>query len=787
MPFCTLRCVVWRDVRFLRTGVTFFAWVALAAMVTAPAVTFWVISSAGFPEISWSLTASPWQKLLPGFVALWLCGVVAFSIRLLAGWRFTARLQSTSHPAPAEWQRMLTEIGTRAGTSRHVRLLVSSMVDVPAVIGWLRPAILVPVECLTGMPVEHFTALLAHEMAHIRRNDYLASIVQSVAEAVLFYHPAVWWVSGQIRAEREACCDDLAVESCGDVLTYARALAALESIQQPRLTTALAANGGSLIRRIRRLVDPAQAVSENLPGAGAAWAMALLLVAGIGVSALHAAQTPVTVPHLNSIAQMPGPSPFALPPVPADGIADHARKTLLFDPFLSAQLTQPAAQVSAAEAPATSPWHQWLDGDVAYIITPGERDAFLKLTTEEERQQFVEQFWLGRDPTPGTEENEFKEEHYRRIAYANEHFGEGIPGWKTDRGRVYIVLGPPDQITGYQKWADGSVSAWAWTYGDVRFMFDDLPGTGEFRMTANHPDIPTLVAQSAGRKGQTPGVSFASLLYTAMFDRAIQNRLPLNVRFDYFRGTPSAVLVNLTLQFEDKDLQFQPVNGANRSVVNMFGRVTSMTRRPISTFEPTLESDLPFGVSTEHLKQVYQQSIPLQPGRYHVDIVAKDVVSGNMNVYESALDVPVFEENKLSTSSLVLADSIEKLPAKPTGGAMFAIGDDKVRPRADNVFSSAEKMGAYLQAYNFSADDRTQLPVGTVEYEIENADSRAKVLDVFEDIAAMQNASASQVTIRKLLPLNTFAPGNYVLSVLVTDKKTNQMVRQQEHFTVRAE
>jgi len=104
-----------------------------------------------------------------------------------------------------------------------VRLLVSSLVDVPTVIGWLRPAILVPVEFLTGMSAEHITALLGHEMAHIRRHDYLASILQSVAEALPFYHPAVWWVSEQIRAERELCCDDLAVAAGFDVLTYARA------------------------------------------------------------------------------------------------------------------------------------------------------------------------------------------------------------------------------------------------------------------------------------------------------------------------------------------------------------------------------------------------------------------------------------------------------------------------------------------------------------------------------------------------------------------------------------
>ncbi len=187
----------------------------------------------------WTIPVSAGQRLLPAVVAIWLMGVLAFSIRLFGGWRFTARLRSTAHPAPVEWQRALERMAAGLGTLQSVRLLVSSLVDVPTVIGWLRPVVLVPVEFLAGMPAGHITALLAHELAHIRRRDYLASILQSVAEAVLFYHPGVWWISQQMRAERELCCDDLAVAATGDVLDYARALAALEAKQPTRLTPVL--------------------------------------------------------------------------------------------------------------------------------------------------------------------------------------------------------------------------------------------------------------------------------------------------------------------------------------------------------------------------------------------------------------------------------------------------------------------------------------------------------------------------------------------------------------------
>jgi VWFA-related protein len=312
---------------------------ALLTMTVAPPLTFLLIPD-GRTTGSWTISAAASQRLLSGVVALWLLGVIAFSIRLLGGWRFTARLRSTSHPAPAEWQRTLERIAEHTGVKRTVRLLVSSLVDVPTVIGWLRPAILVPVEFLTGVSVEHITALLAHEIAHIRRHDYLASILQSIAEAVLFYHPGVWWISEQIRAERELCCDDLAVAATGDVLAYARALAELESRQPSCLHAVLAANGGSLVNRIRRLIEPAHAIANNFPGPGAAWAMTLLWLAGVGVAAFHGAQEPtarVTV------------APVALS-TPERVIAGKARNSLLFDPVLPAPPTLPL-KIVADEAP----------------------------------------------------------------------------------------------------------------------------------------------------------------------------------------------------------------------------------------------------------------------------------------------------------------------------------------------------------------------------------------------------------------------------------------------------
>ena len=185
--------------------------------------------------------------------------------------------------APPEWQETLRKLGAQIGLSRPVRLLVSALVQVPTVVGWLRPVVLVPVGALGGLPAEHLEALLLHELAHIRRHDYLVNILQSVAEALLFYHPAVWWVSGHIRAERELCCDDVAVSVTGDALTYARALAQLESYRPAHLSAALAANGGSLADRIARLLGQSRPAVRTGLGPGVVTVAILLVAAAYGL------------------------------------------------------------------------------------------------------------------------------------------------------------------------------------------------------------------------------------------------------------------------------------------------------------------------------------------------------------------------------------------------------------------------------------------------------------------------------------------------------------------------
>ena len=211
---------------------------------------------------------------LPAVVAVWLTGSALLWLRLVGGWILAARLRSRFvRPAPPEWQHLLRHLAARIGVARPVQLLVSALVQAPFVFGWLRPVVLVPAAALTGLPAAQLEALLLHELAHIRRHDYLVNALQSVVESLLFYHPAVWWISGHIRAERELCCDDVAVALTGDPLSYARALAGLTTTAP---LTALGANGGALSHRIARLLGQTRPAAYGAQGTAIVVTAALL-------------------------------------------------------------------------------------------------------------------------------------------------------------------------------------------------------------------------------------------------------------------------------------------------------------------------------------------------------------------------------------------------------------------------------------------------------------------------------------------------------------------------------
>lgn len=246
---------------------------------SAPSVTSVPAAPVSQPAAAEILPSAPTirerlQPYLPSLLSVWLAGVVLLSVWHLGGWMQARRLTRIgTRPVEERWELILLRLRGRLGIDRAVEILESSAVPVPAVVGWLKPVILVPASAFAGLTTQQLEAVLAHELAHVRRHDYLVNLLQAAVETLLFYHPAVWWVSRQVRQERECCCDDLAVAVCGDRLDYARALAALETLRTPRLV--LGADGGSLLRRIRRIAG----VQDGASRPPVAWMAGILTLA----------------------------------------------------------------------------------------------------------------------------------------------------------------------------------------------------------------------------------------------------------------------------------------------------------------------------------------------------------------------------------------------------------------------------------------------------------------------------------------------------------------------------
>jgi TonB family protein len=285
----------------------------------------------GAPEATLSAWLKAWLGTLsPWLMSAWLCGVLLLSLRTVWAWRQAIALGREGTLEPGGVAMMaLVRMMERTGVGRPVRLLKSVAIEVPMVVGLWRPLILVPASTLSGLSVSQLEAILAHELAHIRRHDYLVNLLQALAETALFYHPAVWWLSARIREEREHCADDVAVESCGDALLYSRALATLEQLRASTPAPAVAANGGSLLLRIQRLLagHPSGAPLHPWRLAGSLAAALLVVVLGASQQA-QATGTP---------SEPPAPQASAPPTAEQsrEEVGDFSIDTLPFSPEMT--------------------------------------------------------------------------------------------------------------------------------------------------------------------------------------------------------------------------------------------------------------------------------------------------------------------------------------------------------------------------------------------------------------------------------------------------------------------
>ena len=510
---------------------------------------------------------------------------------------------------------------------------------------------------------------------------------------------------------------------------------------------------------------------------------------------------------------------------------------------------------NAAKEKLGGVYKKWLDEDVRWIITDEELSAFKKLSNNAERDTFIEGFWQRRDPTPDTAENEYKEEHYRRIAYANEHYAAGMPGWRTDRGRIYIMYGPPTSVDShpmggpYQRSAEEGggqtetfpFEVWRYRYlegivQEIEIEFVDDCGCGSYEMTldrskkdallhvpnaglttmeemgqANKADrfrggLESIGAGPFNQNNQSkqfdrmdtfaklnraPDVKFKDLQNELVTHKFRTNLLPFDVQVDFVKLTSDTVLVPITLQVPLKGLTFANKDGVQRAVVNVYGQLTKLSGQIVQTFEETLHRDIPAELLEKEINNVslYWKALPMRPGLYRLDVVMKDVNGDKTGIFSRSYTVPDFGDEKLTSSTLILADQMEPVPAREVGTGNFVIGTNKVRPKVSSSdgkpasFTKKEKVNFWLQVYNLGLDQKTNKPSATVEYQVVNTATNKHVLDFTESTAQMGNVG-EQVTLGKSLQLSQLDPGIYQVTIKVNDQISKQTISPTAKFSV---
>lgn len=533
------------------------------------------------------------------------------------------------------------------------------------------------------------------------------------------------------------------------------------------------------------------------------------------------------------LAQTPGTSPVQSPPDP---------------------LKRPP-EANKHSKKAESSYQRWLDQDVPYLILPEERDAFKKLTNDSERATFVEIFWDKRNPHPESSENEYKEEHYRRIAFANERFSAGMPGWKTDRGRIYILHGPPDSIESHPAGGPYLRSAeegggqtvtfpfevWHYRHIDglpenIEIEFVDACGCGAYEMTIDRslkdallhvpnagptdPEALGLSSKSARFRGgiENLGPTLFGSDQGKEFDRlellnglnapppvkprvareAVRsiirsNLLPFDVRVDFVKGDNNAVLTPITIQVPNRDISYVAKDGVQRAALDFSGTVTNLTGRAIATFDEPLRLDIPVDLLERFAgnASLYQEVLWLRPGHYRLDVMLKDMNGDKLGIFAHSIDVPDFSDtDKLSSSTLILADLIDPVPPREVGAGSFVLGTNKVRPRVapstgePATFARGQKVNLWMQVYHLSLDQSTRKPSARVEYNVVNVANGMPVFDVVQTTGEL-GVAGSEVTLQQRVPPENLVPGAYEVTIKVDDRVAGQSLATKARFVVK--
>ena len=485
----------------------------------------------------------------------------------------------------------------------------------------------------------------------------------------------------------------------------------------------------------------------------------------------------------------------------------------------------------------------WIN-DVDPILTQADRDAWKKLDTNEEREKFIEDFWRRHDPDPDTEENEFKEEFYERIAYANEHFASGKPGRLTDRGRIYIKFGKPDEIESHPAGGlyerpsyegGGSTSTypfekWFYRYlpnvrNGVEIEFVDPTGSGEYRLARNPDEKDALInvpgagqtfAEMSGIETRADRLSnlggYGRVNYSRSQDSpfevmdllsALERDLPFernslntstntpivddsSINFDtqlnFFRQSDNHVLAVLTVQTDNDQLHFEDSGGLQIARLNIFGKVTSVADITSEKFEDSVTTTATAQElsSTRTRKSAYARAFILNPGRYRVDVVVRDIQTGNAGVRKVGFVVPKFPTDSLSASSIILAAKLENIEA---GAPItpFVIGTTKVIPNLSGVYRRGQLIGIYVQVYNAAIDQTTLRPAADAEYVLlKNGKELGKQIEDWRQI----NDAGQRLTLTHLIDSRNLEPGKYEIQIRIRDHVSGQTITPEASFTV---
>ncbi|HEX5285234.1 MAG TPA: GWxTD domain-containing protein [Bryocella sp.] len=518
--------------------------------------------------------------------------------------------------------------------------------------------------------------------------------------------------------------------------------------------------------------------------------------------------------------------------------------------------SQERARKKAVIGELKGQYKTWLNEDVRWIITPEEEKAFKALTNDEERDQFIEQFWQRRNPNPDSPDNEFRDEHYARIAYANEHFAAGKPGWMTDRGHIYIAFGKPDSIDSHPSGGQyerpmeeggGETSTfpfevWHYRYlpsvgdnidiefvdtcmcGDYHATIDrsekdalkHTPGAGltqyeemgmaekKDRFNGGLEQLGTGPMSSSQQSKEFDRLDTFSKLFApppvkyADLDEFLSSAKVLNgppfifdVRTDYVKLTNDTVMVPITMQIRNGDITYKTTDGDSKGIVHIMGRVSNITGHVVQSFEDTVQVETPSELlaQTKNGYKVYWKALPLPPGRYKVEIAIKDEYNqAHVGTWKRSVDVPKYDDDRLASSSLILASEMNRVPTKDVGAGNFVIGNTHVIPRVPPTISTpvtfhqAQNLNFWMQVYNLGIGDDKKNDA-TIDYQILDLATNKQILNASES-AAKLNPNADQLTLEKTMPLASLAPGKYQVVIKVNDGVSKQQIAESAPFNV---